>query len=142
MGEEYRLFYDTNGESHSKGRIFRVVRDTNPVANPSGKNTPPLKASGKKPAFGDLDENQEYFHYEEYSNEVEDCEDDGKTNSGSDPNSVTIIVLSTIAAVLAVFGIVAFGARKYGWYDKIRKRPDPHATEAGSEQLEPLKRNV
>ena len=33
---------------------------------------PPLIFSGKEAAFGDLDENQEYFPYEEYSDELKD----------------------------------------------------------------------
>ena len=35
-----------------------------------GKITPPSTSSGKKPAFGDLDDNQDYFSYKDYSSEV------------------------------------------------------------------------
>ena len=35
---------------------------------------PPLIFSGKEAAFGDLDENQDYFPYEEYSDELKDPE--------------------------------------------------------------------
>ena len=40
------------------------------VVSTRGKITPLSTSSGKKPAFGDLDENQDYFSYEEYSSEV------------------------------------------------------------------------
>ena len=51
-----------------------MIRNANPVANSSGKNIPPLTSSGKKPVFGELDENQDYFPYDDYSNEVNEPE--------------------------------------------------------------------
>ena len=51
-----------------EGQHSRVIRNANHVAN-SGKTR---TSSGKKPGFGDLDGNQDYFPYDEYSNEVKD----------------------------------------------------------------------
>ena len=116
------------------------------MANSSGKNTPPLTTTGKKPAFGDLDPHQDYFEYIDYSKEDE-RDDDGKPTTGSGPdrnetsdpadNSVTIIVLSTLAAVIAVIVIVAVGAHKYllSWYSNYRQGYDRGRTEAPDRKL-------
>ena len=63
---------DTRLNTHTGGNSPAVSGHTGPGVADSGENTLPLTSPGDKPAFGDLDESEDYFSYDEYLDEVTD----------------------------------------------------------------------
>ena len=83
-----------------------------------------MTSSGKKPGFGDLDENQDYFHYDDYSAEVKELEGGDKTATDAlADNNVAILVLSMVGAIVAVIGVVAFATHRNGLASRLQKYP-------------------